>query len=134
MLRADPLDLNGVLEAVLPLDAERRGDWSIWFAFWTEALTSERLRADQRGHSRSTVERFAGLLRALAAEGHALTCPVDEAAHRLGALVQGIAAKAMFDRHRWDATRQRTTLAGELSLRGLPTRLTDSSAKAVVRR
>ena len=39
------------------LDAERRGDWAIWFAFRTEALTDERLRADQRRHARTTTAR-----------------------------------------------------------------------------
>ena len=39
------------------LEPERQGDWAIWFAFRTEALTDERLRAAQRRHARTTTAR-----------------------------------------------------------------------------
>ena len=35
VLKADPSDLRGFMAAGLPLDDERRLDWSIWIAFWT---------------------------------------------------------------------------------------------------
>jgi AcrR family transcriptional regulator len=120
VLAADRLDLTGVLEALLPVDAARRADWTIWFAFWSEALTDERLRADQRRHARSTNTRIARILAGLVTErGRPLACSVDEAAWRLGALVQGIAAQATFDPHHWTVARQRSVLAGELALLGL---------------
>jgi AcrR family transcriptional regulator len=120
VLAGDPLDLRGVIEAVLPLDAERRATWAIWFAFWTEALSDERLGADQRRHARSTVQRYATILDGIVrTRGRPLVCSVDEAAHRLGALVQGIAAQAAFDPAGWPPARQRAVLDGELVLLGL---------------
>ncbi len=120
VLADDPLDLRGVIEAVLPLDDERRATWAIWFAFWTEALSDERLGADQRRHARSTVQRYATILDAVVRErGRPLACSIDEAAHRLGALVQGIAAQAAFDPASWTPARQRAVLEGELNLLGL---------------
>ena len=39
-LATNPDNVEGLIEAVLPLDQERRDDWKIWFAFWSEALTN----------------------------------------------------------------------------------------------
>lgn len=120
VMAADPLDIIGIAEAVLPLDADRRADWRIWLAFWSEALASPELTADQRRRARGTTERFANCLRHLAEQGR-ISGDVDihDAAGRLGALVAGIAAQAMFDPRGWPAARQRAVFAGELSLIGL---------------
>lgn len=116
---ADPGDVAGLLEALLPLDAERRADWAIWFAFWTEALTDERLRAVQRHRARTTTGRIADALRAAASSGRLpVASDVDADAHRLSALVQGIAAQATFDPRRWTPARQRATIGAELALIG----------------
>jgi AcrR family transcriptional regulator len=116
----DPTDLQGFIEAVLPLDVARRRDWSIWFAFWSEALTSEELGADQRERARNTTERIASILRTLIRSGDLpATCEPATAARRLGALIPGIAGQAMFDPARWTASRQREIVAGELALLGL---------------
>ena len=121
VMERDPLDLVGVIEAVLPLDADRRGDWTIWFAFWTEALTDERLRAEQRRNARATTDRLARILRAwLAEQPHHRPAPdVDGAADRLAALIQGIAAQAAFDPRRWTPARQRRVVADELAAIGI---------------
>lgn len=120
VLAADPTDLQGFLEALLPLDAARRQDWSIWFAFWTEALTSERLGADQRERARVTTRRIADILDPLVAAGRlSAGCDVPSTADRLGALVPGIAGQAMFDPSRWTPARQRAAVAGELAAIGL---------------
>ena len=117
----DPGDIAGLVEAVLPLDRERTDDWRIWFAFWSEALTSPVFAREQRGRARSTQERFERSLRLLVDRGH-LDAAVDvgAAAHRLAALVPGIAAEAIFDPRRWTPARQRQVLHGELALIGLP--------------
>jgi AcrR family transcriptional regulator len=119
---ADPSDLQGFIEAVLPLDVPRRRDWSIWFAFWSEALTSDQLRADQRERARSTTQRIESILRALIRSGALpASCDPTNAARRLGALIPGIAGQALFDPERWTAQRQRQILVGELQLLGLTT-------------
>ena len=115
VVAADPLDLQAFMEALLPLDAERRADWAIWFAFWTEALTDARLRADQRGRARTTTARIAAVLRARIAAGVAPShIDVDAIALRLGALIPGIAAQAAFDPRGWTAQRQRSVVCDEL--------------------
>jgi hypothetical protein len=86
----------------------------------TEAFSDERLGADQRRHARNTVRRYATILDGIVDErGAVLACSVDEAAHRLGALVQGIATQALFDPSHWAPNRQRSVLDGELALIGL---------------
>ncbi len=116
----DPTDVQGLIEALLPLDEVRRRDWMIWFAFWSEALTSESFAAEQRARARLTVKRLTTMLRLLARE-HRLDGDVDVvvAAQRLGALIPGIAGQAMFDPTGWTPARQRSVVADELALIGL---------------
>jgi AcrR family transcriptional regulator len=117
---ADPADLRGTIEAVLPLDTVRRRDWAVWFSFWSEALTTPRFAADQRERARGTVERVAGILQLLRADGSVgADVDIDVAAARLGALIAGIAGQAMFDPAHWTARRQRAVLAAELDLLGV---------------
>ena len=120
VVAADPSDLQGFIEAVLPLDVPRRRDWSIWFAFWSEALTSDQLGADQRGRARNTTERIESIVRALIRSGRLpSSCDAATAARRLGALIPGIAGQALFDPTQWTPRRQREILAGELTMLGL---------------
>lgn len=116
----DPLDIRGLVEAVLPLDAERTDDWRVWFAFWSEALTSPAWAGEQRERALGTLRRFERCLRGLAEQGR-LHAEVDlrDAAARLAALVPGLAAEAIFDPTRWTPARQRRVLRSELALIGL---------------
>jgi AcrR family transcriptional regulator len=120
VLDRDPADIVGLIEAVLPLDRERIEDWRIWFAFWSEALTSPGFANEQRRRAQATLLRIAHCLTLLAERG-ALTAgiDVDAAAHRLAALIPGIASEAIFDARRWTPTRQRRVLRSELALIGL---------------
>ena len=120
VLERDPTDLAGLIEAVLPLDRERTDDWRIWFAFWSEALSSERFEAEQRQRARTQLERLERCLEQLEVAG-AISPGIDrgDAAHRLGALIPGIAAEAIFDPQRWPPARQRRVLRSELTLLGL---------------
>jgi AcrR family transcriptional regulator len=119
VLAVDPSDVVGLAEALLPLDEARRDDWRVWLAFWSEALSAPAFAAEQRARARSTVDRFERCLRLRRATGR-LDPDVDvrDAAHRLGALVPGIAAEAVFDPESWGPRRQRAVLRGELALIG----------------
>ena len=120
VLDHDPTDVAGLIEAVLPLDRERRADWRIWFAFWSEALTSATFAHEQRERARTMLGRIESCLGLLAAKGElADGVDVQDAAHRLAALVPGIAAEAIFDPRRWTPARQRQVLYSELALVGL---------------
>jgi len=124
----DPTDVQGFVEALLPLDGERRRDWAVWFAFWSEALSSETLGADQRARARWTTERLTAMLEVLGSTGRlAASCDVAGAARRLSALIPGIAGHALFDPSSWSPARQRAAVAEELALLGLegrPSRVT----------
>jgi AcrR family transcriptional regulator len=120
VLAADPGDVAGVVEAVLPLDEVRRDDWRVWLAFWSEALSTPALAEEQRDRARTTVVRLERSLRVRQAAGELpLDVDVRAAARRLGALIPGIAAEALFDPTSWGPRRQRDVLHGELALLGL---------------
>lgn len=120
VLDHDPADIQGLIEAVLPLDAVRRDDWRIWFAFWSEALATPSLAKDQRRRARAETKRIATCLQRMRDDG-SLTADVDieRAADRLSALVPGIAAEAIFDPTRWTPTRQRRVLRDALASLGI---------------
>lgn len=120
VLEKDPSDITGLIEAVLPLDNERTEEWRIWFAFWSEALTSPLFASDQRMRARKAVERIEKCLQLLQ-QNKKLPKSVNtaHAADRLAALIPGIASEAIFDPQKWPASRQRQTLRTELQLLGL---------------
>jgi AcrR family transcriptional regulator len=99
--------LRATLEQVLPLDKERRTQWTVWLAFWGQAVGSKTLSAEQRKHYRS----FRAMLEHLVQEGidsgrlRTDLDPTDEA-DRLLALVEGISFQAVFDPQRWPRERQ----------------------------
>jgi AcrR family transcriptional regulator len=119
----DPSDLQGVMEALLPLDNARRRDWTIWLSFWSEALTSEVFARDQRQRARTTQARLASQLQELVDSGQLeRSTDIELSARRLGALIGGIASQAMFDPARWTAARQREVVASELATLGVAIR------------
>ncbi|BAN00788.1 TetR/AcrR family transcriptional regulator [Ilumatobacter coccineus] len=120
VLDRDPADIRGLIEAVLPLDAVRRDDWRIWFAFWSEALASPALAKDQRRRARAETKRIVTCLQRMRDDGALPTgVDIERAADRLSALVPGIAAEAVFDPSRWTATRQRRVLTDALVSLGI---------------
>ena len=120
VLSDDPGDLRGLIEAVLPLDAEREADWRIWLSFWSEALSSPDFADEQRARTRSTTERIASCLRHLA--DRELLDPsidIERTADRLSAMIPGIASEAIFDPRKWTAELQRRVVADELAALGI---------------
>ena len=116
-LRNDAGNVEGLIEAVLPLDQERRDDWRIWLSFWSEALSTPQYAAEQRERARTTRERIRNCLLIRQKRGEvAKTLDVDQASARLSALIPGIASAATFDPKAWPPARQRAVLRSELAL------------------
>jgi len=117
VLAADPGNIEGLIEAVLPLDQERRDDWKIWFAFWSEALANPTYADEQSKRAATTRERLKTCLAVKKKNGTIRrNVDIDEAADRLSALIPGIASAATFDPKAWPAARQRAVLRSELAL------------------
>ena len=120
VLADDPGDLRGLIEAVLPLDAEREADWRIWLSFWSEALSSPAFADEQRARTRSTTERIASCLRHLADQGRlGADLDVERTADRLSAMIPGVASEAIFDPRKWTADVQRRVVDDELAALGI---------------
>lgn len=120
VLEADPSDVVGLAEALLPLDAERKADWRIWLAFWGEALGSPAMASEQRRRARTSADRFHRCLELLNADSASPGEPdLRTAADRLAALILGIAAEAVFDPRKWTADAQRRAIRAELATTGL---------------
>ena len=100
VLEADPLDLQGWCEALLPIDDSRRRNCKVWFAFWHAASDDATYAAEQRGwvlHARRVAQGI------LAKRG----CPRGAAtARHLLALLMGVAVQAVFDAEDWPRARQ----------------------------
>jgi AcrR family transcriptional regulator len=119
-LENDPGDVVSLVEAVLPLDKERTEDWRLWFAFWSEALTTPRYSEEQRRRARNAIVRIETCLRIAVSRGEIdKSVDITSAAERLGALTAGIASEAIFDPKKWTPARQRNALRTELQLLGL---------------
>ena len=117
VLATDPSDVAKLIEAVLPLDQERREDWKIWFAFWSEALSNPTYADEQSTRAATTRDRIKACLAAMRKKGEVRrNVDIDAAADRLAALIPGIASAATFDPKAWSAARQRAVLRSELAL------------------
>jgi AcrR family transcriptional regulator len=120
VLSADPGDIIGLIEAVLPLDQERTDDWRIWFAFWSEALHSPRFADEQRQRAIAQTARIKKCLSTRVKKQNGATkIDIVATADRLSALIPGIASEAIFDATTWSPARQRKVLRSELALLGL---------------
>ena len=106
----------GQLEAILPLNPEQRDDWLIYIAFWSEALCSPVLKAEQKARNREIVASVNAHL-AMADILPDGTAEADRMAIARGivASLYGIAVQAVFDPERWDAASQRDALGRALA-------------------
>ena len=96
---AGPLDLVRALLAIgLPLDAERRDETRLWFAFLGLALTRPALARAQRLAYRAWRRQVADALRDAQEQGDLdAAVEVEREAAGLVALVDGLAVQASFD-------------------------------------
>jgi len=110
-LARDSADIQGCLEAMLPLDPARLRDWRVLFAYWGASVGDEQLSGEQQRLARLTRTRIRKTLELLS-EHHRLEAGLepDAEAFRLLALTQGIATQTVFDPRSWPASRQRRLL------------------------
>ncbi|HEY8384719.1 MAG TPA: TetR/AcrR family transcriptional regulator [Porticoccaceae bacterium] len=120
VLARNPTNLQGCLEALLPINKASLRDWKIYFAFWQVAtfnpdFSEQEKRSTQ--HARDLIaitldaRREAGLL--------AQDIAIPSLARRLLTIVQGIAIQAIVDNEEWSPPRQRAFLVEELRLLSL---------------
>ncbi|HEU0102516.1 MAG TPA: TetR/AcrR family transcriptional regulator [Mycobacteriales bacterium] len=108
--------LQACLEALLPLDAERRRDWRIWFAFWAMALADEQLAQEQVARVRSARGRVTAVLELEQAQGRVRPgLDLPDVAYGLLVLVHGLGTQAVFDGGHWTPARQRGAVRAELA-------------------
>ena len=113
VLDADPLDLPGLLEALLPTDDDAKREWSVNFAFWDMAVSDPELRTIQRNSVNRNLDRISSIMQARKEAGLTTLTSQDEA-RRLLLIVQGIAVQSLFDPEYWTPQRQRDFLTSEL--------------------
>ncbi|OYQ37626.1 hypothetical protein CHU95_00950 [Niveispirillum lacus] len=103
------------LAALLPLNAEQRRDWLVWFAFWTMAIADQTLSAEQQVRSRQITARVATLLQQRGLQEEA----AKAGARRLLVTIYGMASQAFFDPDRWPAATQLSLLDADLAALGV---------------
>jgi AcrR family transcriptional regulator len=117
--------LQACLEALLPLDQERRRDFRTWFAFWAMAVADDELAAEQDARVQSARRRITEVLAREQSRGRVrLGIDLSDVAYRLLVLVHGVGTHAAFDRDYWTPDRQRRAVAAELADLLVPARST----------
>ncbi len=101
-------DIFACVDALLPLDGERRTDWAVIMAFWGMALSDPAFSREQRRRVRSVRQFLSAVIENAVAVGQ---LPDDTDAEQLAAdlltAVTGIAAQVHFDPSYWTTERQR---------------------------
>lgn len=82
--------LEAAVEALLPIDEDRRREWQIWIAVWGPSIGGERLTEEYRAGRRFVERRLADLLEQAVADGE-LPASLDSGyeAERLVTLIAG---------------------------------------------
>lgn len=103
--RCFPDDPLACLESLLPIDAENRRAWQVYFQFWPMANRDEEMAGEQRWWNTNAL--------GLAARTVKLAFPgvedLEQKAQLALSALQGIALQALFDPEGWPAERQRQT-------------------------
>lgn len=108
--------LRSCLEALLPLDEDRRRDWRIWFAFWALATADRQLGAEQLDRVRSARVRITRVLERERDSGRIRSeLDLRDVAYRLLVLVHGLGTQAVFDPEYWTPARQRAVVVEHLT-------------------
>jgi len=107
--------LPAIVEAALPLDAERTASWKVWLAFWGVAVGDEELSAIQRERHRTFAAAIEAALRAEQDAGRFGGTDAGREALRLVAVLDGIALQAIFEPDRWPAEEQLAMVRAHLA-------------------
>lgn len=114
VLGEDGGDLQGYLEALLPLDRESLRDWRVYFAFWQIASIDTGFAKEQRRRMLQVREIIAGIV-----EARSESVQASEVARHLLTVLLGVAVQAIFDQKGWSAARQKAFVADEIGSIGL---------------
>lgn len=110
----DSADLQGCLNAILPLDRRRRRDWQIWLAFWGVASADREFAREQRVRLEKARRVFDEVLEAMGGQDAAER---RREASRIATIISGVAVHAVLEPKDWPAARQQAFIAAELCLR-----------------
>ena len=97
VIERNAADLQGCLEALLPLDHARQRDWAVWLALWSMAVGTTEFHREHQSWFQAAVK----LISAIAEAKWGIKTARSRAhykieARRLFALVSGLAAQAVF--------------------------------------
>ena len=107
--------LPAIVEAALPLDAERVASWKVWLAFWGVAIGDEELSAIQLERHRTFAAAIEKAFRAEQDAGRFGGADAGREALRLVAVLDGIALQAIFEPERWPAEEQLAMVCAHLA-------------------
>jgi AcrR family transcriptional regulator len=111
-----PDDPLACIDELLPLDATRRRDWAVWFAFWSVAIGDPELAQEQRDRVRGTHATLVNVVRAAVAAGRLPPdVDADRVAGRLLTTLHGVAVQTVFDPPQWTVARQREAMREQLT-------------------
>lgn len=115
VLGENDADLQGYLEALLPLDVESLRDWRVYFAFWQVASVDIDFAKEQRRR----MSQVRKILAAIVATQFRAAQPLQSGnpelvAKRLLTILLGIAVQAIFDPKGWSAAHQKRFLTDEI--------------------
>jgi hypothetical protein len=115
VVERNPADLQGCLEALLPIDRPRLRNWQVWFAFWGMVIGDVEFAREHRRYFRHAVTLIVSVMAAKwgpGAFGGNDNCEIE--ARRLFALVSGLAAQTVFDPRSLSADAMRDIVATEI--------------------
>jgi AcrR family transcriptional regulator len=120
-----PLEqLRAAVDALLPLDAQRRREWQVWVAVWGEASQGGDLAAGYRAGWAGLRAIFVGLLRDAQSAGKLdRRLDIEHRAERLVTLLAGIGLLTGVEKPARVRARARQMLDEELDWLGAPVRL-----------
>lgn len=112
--------LTDCLEALLPLDEQRRRDWRTWFAFWAMAVADAELAAEQDARVTSARSRLVVVLARDQSRGTVRAgLDLPDVADDLLVLVHGLGTQAVFGAAHWTPVRQRRAVSRAVAALGV---------------
>lgn len=113
---ASGADLQSCLEALLPLDDQRRLNWQVWLAFWGKTAHDPEFLAEQVKRGREIRELIARLLAHRCNTPSGTETNWDFIAEHMLTVIVGIATQGTFDPQHWTADFQRMHLRHALAI------------------